>query len=152
MTFFLGRERALKKLMIAAMALAVLSVPAVSSACHVTEVVGEADCNGWSLCTTVYFTSSADSGSLAYTVTILDGSGEEVTSFGETLTITHEPGEGYYEFCYDGVWEGEHQVTDATVVLTSALDGQDPTTFTFDLDCTVDSDHVSLGALKAQYR
>ena len=142
----------MKRIMILAALLGAMALPTLAGACHVVEVSGDANCNGWNLCTTVYFTSSVDQGSLAYTVTILDGLGEEVTSFGETLTITHEPGAGNYEYCFEGVWEGEHQVTDATVVLTSSLDGQTPTTFTFDLDCTVSDENISFGTLKAQYR
>lgn len=132
--------------------LVALALPGVSSACHVTDVNGSADCNGWNLCTTVFFISQFDEGSLAYTVTILDGTGEEVTSFGETLIITHEPGEGYFEYCFDGVWDGEFMVSNPTVVLTSALNGQDPTTFTFDLNCTVADEAITLDAVKATYR
>lgn len=129
-----------------------LTLPGIAGACHVTDVNGQADCNGWNLCTTVYFTSSVDQGSLAYTVTILDGTGAEVTSFGETLVITHEPGAGEFEYCFEGLWEGEYMVSNPTVVLTSALDGQAPTTFTFDLDCTVAEEAITLDAVKASYR
>jgi len=87
-----------KKLTVFLIGLVALAIPALSSACHVTEVSGDANCAGWSLCTTVYFTSSVDEGSLAYSVTVLDESGTEVTSFGETLVISHEPGEGYFEY------------------------------------------------------
>lgn len=142
----------MKKILILAVGLLALAVPAVASACHVTEVSGDANCLGWSLCTTVHFTNSVDSGSLAYAVTVIDGEGVEITSFGETLTITHEPGAGDYEYCFEGVWEGEYAVADAIVQITSSLDGQNPTVFTFDLDCTVDSDTATLGSLKAQYR
>ena len=142
----------MKKLMILTLGLVALALPSISSACHVTEVMGDANCGGWSLCTSVYFTSSVDEGSLAYTVTVLDGDGQEVTSFGETLVISHEPGAGTFEYCFDGEWDGEYAVTDATVVITSALDGQEPAVFTFDLDCTVDSDAATLSSLKAQYR
>ena len=122
---------------IMALGLAALLLPSISSACHVTDVDGNADCNGWSLCTSVYFVSSVDQGSLEYTVTIIDGDGGEVTSFGETLIITHEPGTGIFEYCFEGSWVGEYEVSNATIVLTSALDGQNPTVFTFDLMCTV---------------
>jgi hypothetical protein len=142
----------MKRSLILAALMAAVALPTVAGACHVVNVSGDASCNGWSLCTTVYFTSSVDQGSLAYTVTILDGLGEEITSFGETLTITHEPGAGNYEYCFEGVWDGEHQVADATVLLTSSLDGQTPTTFSFDLGCTVSDRKATFGALKAQYR
>nr|MEE4268056.1 hypothetical protein [Candidatus Krumholzibacteria bacterium] len=142
----------MKKLLILALSLVALALPTLSSACHVTEVTGEADCLGWNLCTTIYFTESADNGSLAYSVTILDGDGIEVTSFGETVMVSHEPGAGDYEFCFEGIWEGEYQVANATVQLTSSLDGGAPTVFTFDLDCSVSSERVVLGALKAHYR
>lgn len=142
----------MKKLLILMIGLLALTMPAISSACHVTEVVGEADCNGWSLCTTVYFTSSVDEGSLEYNVMVVDGEGNLITSFGETLMITHEPGAGDYEYCFDGIWDGEYQVSGATVQLTSALDGEEPTIFTFDLDCTVADETSSLGSIKAQYR
>ena len=142
----------MKKLLFLALGLVVLAFPTVASACHVTEVTGDATCLGWNLCTTIFFTDGTDSGSLAYSVTILDADGQEVTSFGETVMASHEPGEGEYEFCFEGLWEGEYELTDATVQLTSSLDGQDPTVFTFDLECTVGSQLVKLGALKAQYR
>jgi hypothetical protein len=142
----------MKKLIIMTAILAVAAFPVLSSACHVTEVNGDANCEGWNLCTSVYFTSGTDQGSLEYTVTILDGSGDEVTSFGEILTITHEPGEGTYEYCFDGLWEGVYQVAEATVVLTSSLDGQAPTVFTFDLNCSVGTDRTSIDQLKANYR
>jgi hypothetical protein len=66
--------------------------------------------------------------------------------------VSHEPGAGDYEFCFEGIWEGEYQVANATVQLTSSLDGGAPTVFTFDLDCSVSSERVVLGALKAHYR
>ena len=140
----------MKKIMI--LALVALAIPTISAACHVTEVTGNADCDGWNLCTSVYFVSNVDEGSLAYTVTVLDGNGDEVTSFGETLIITHEPGAGTFEYCFSGIWDGEYEVSEATVVLTSSLDGQNPTMFTFDLDCMVDNEKASWGSLKAQYR
>ena len=142
----------MKKILILALGLLALTIPAVASACHVTEVAGNADCSGWELCTSVYFVSSVDEGSLEYSVTILDADGEEVTSFGETLVITHEPGAGDFEYCYSGIWDGTYQVSGATVVLTSALDGQNPTVFTFDLECTVGAEDASLGSLKSMYR
>lgn len=138
--------------MFLSVALVALLIPGLALACHVVDVEGNADCNGWSLCTTVYFTSNVDSGELAYTVTVMEATGEEITSFGETLTITHEPGAGNYTYCFEGVWEGEHMAYDPIVEITSSLDGQYPTTFTFDLDCTVDEDAASFGSLKAQYR
>jgi len=142
----------MKKLLVYVCALVALTFPAISSACHVTAVIGDANCNGWNLCTTVYFTSSVDQGSLEYTVTILDGAGEEITSFGETLTITHEPGAGDYEFCFEGIWEGQYEVSEATVLITSALDGQNPTTFEFELECLVDDGATVFGGLKAIYK
>lgn len=142
----------MKKLTLLGLGLVALALPCISSACHVTDTWGNADCDGWSLCTSVYFSSSVDEGSLEYTVTIVDGYGNEVTSFGETLTITHPPGEGTYDYCFEGTWEGEYFVSDATVVITSALDGQDPTVFTFELECTVESEETTFGSLKALYR
>lgn len=142
----------MKKIIILALGLLALTVPAVASACHVTEVVGNADCTGWELCTSVYFVSSVDEGSLEYSVTVIDGAGAEVTSFGETLIITHDPGAGNFEYCFSGAWDGNYQVSGATVVLTSALDGQTPSIFTFDLECTVAADDASLDSIKSMYR
>jgi len=141
-----------KKIAICTVALVALFLPCIASACHVTEVHGDADCNGWSLCTSVYFSSSVDEGSLAYSVTVFNGDGEEVTSFGETLTISHDPGEGIFEYCFDGFWDGTYSVSGARVVITSALDGEAPTIFEFDLDCTLDQDTMSFGAVKSMYR
>ncbi len=142
----------MKKILILALGLLTLTLPAVASACHVTEVEGNADCGGWELCTSVYFISSVDEGSLEYSVTIFDGQGEEVTNFGETLLITHEPGSGNFEYCFSGEWDGDYQVAGATVVLQSALDGQNPSAFDFDLECTVASDEVSFDSVKSMYR
>ena len=142
----------MKKILILALGLLALTLPAVASACHVTQVGGNADCSGWELCTSVYFTSSVDEGSLEYNITLLDDNGDEITSFGETLTISHEPGAGYFEYCYSGEWDGTFQVSGATVVLTSALDGQNPTVFTFDLECTVADEDISFDSVKSMYR
>lgn len=141
----------MKLLFIYAACLAVVAMPAISTACHVTDVWGNADCNGWELCTTVYFNSSVDEGSLEYTVAIYDGNGDMIYNFGETLTISHDPGEGTYEYCFSGIWEGEYLVSGATVKLTSSLDGENPTCFTFDLECTVDTEDTSFGQLKARF-
>jgi hypothetical protein len=141
-----------KKLTLFSLGLVALALPCLSSACHVTDTWGNADCDGWNLCTTVYFSSNVDEGSLEYTITIIDLDNNVVTSFGETLTITHSPGEGTFEYCFEGVWDGEYFVTNATVVITSALDGQNPTVFTFDLACTVDSEDSTFGSLKALFR
>jgi len=141
-----------KKLIILVMSLLAISVPAMSFACHVTEITGDADCFGWSQCTNVYFTSSVDEGSLTYTVTILDGDGTEVTSFGETQTVSHDPGAGIYEFCFSGDWVGDYEVTNATVVISVVFDDDDPEVFTFDLACSVDNEGTSWSGLKAQYR
>jgi len=122
-------------------------------ACHVVEIEGNADCDGWSHCTYVYFSSSVEQGNLEYTITILNGDGEEVTSFGEELTINHNTGTaGVFEYCFEGEWDGEFEVTDPTVVISVIFDGQTPVVFDFDLDCTVNNEDTSWSSLKAMYR
>ena len=142
----------MKKMWLFMAALAALAMPAASFACHVVDVEGNADCNGWSLCATVYFTSSVDSGYLEYTVAVIDGSGEPVTGFAEGLIITHEPGAGNFEYCFSGYWDGTHSVSNATVIITASLDEVDPVEFTFYLDCTLAEDAMTFGGVKAMYR
>jgi hypothetical protein len=142
-----------KKLLIVSIALFALLVPTLASACHVTNVDGNADCNGWSLCADVFFTSEVDAGRLEYSVVVRDVTGEIVTGIDELVHVYPEPGvAGEFTFCFEGIWEGEYIVSQPVVEITANLVNRPGTTFTFDLNCTVDEETTTFSSLKAQYR
>ncbi len=142
----------MKKILFVSLALVAMLVPAIASACHVNVVEGNADCNGWSLCARIYFTSDVDTGVLEYTVVVRDMTGAPIITLEEAVPVSHEPGEGEYEFCFEGVWEGEYIVANPVVELTANLEGQHSRLFNFPLDCTVDNEDTTFSSLKAQYR
>ncbi len=142
----------MKKLNIVALVLLALTLPVLSFAAQVTGTTANADCDGWSLCVTVFFDLPTDQGSLAYTVTIIPGNGSDILSFGETLVVTHPTDQGSHEFCFGDVWESEFFVANSTVAIYSALDGLNPTVSSYILECTVDAEESSFGRVKALFR
>ena len=140
------------KFILMSIALLALLVPALAAACHVNVVEGNADCNGWNLCARIYFTSDVDTGVLEYTVTVREVTGAPIITLEEAVPVSHEPGAGEYEFCFEGIWEGEYIVDQPVVELTANLAGQPARVFTFPLNCTVDEENISFSAVKAQYR
>ncbi|RLB60450.1 MAG: hypothetical protein DRH08_15390 [Deltaproteobacteria bacterium] len=142
----------MKKLLILAVGLLALTIPALASANHVTSVTGNADCDGWSICPTVYFLPNAVDGSLCYSVTLLDADYTVVTTITATETIIPPDGGGSAEYCFDGLWEGNFVITGGTVVFAAALNGDNPTVFLFDLECTVANENISFDSIKSIYR
>ena len=142
----------MKNLKIVALVLLVLALPVLSFASEVTGTAAHADCDGWSLCTTVFFDSPTDEGSLAYTVTIIPGDGSDVITFGETLVVTHPTDQGSHEFCFGGPWESGFFVANSTVAIYSAIDGLNPAVSSFILECAVDAEESSFGRVKALFR
>ena len=142
----------MRKLLILAVGLLALTIPALASANHVASVTGNADCDGWSICAIVDFLPDAVDGSLAYSVTLLDADYAVVTTLSETETILAPDGGGPDEYCFSGLWDGNFVVTGGTVVFASALNGDNPTVFLFDLECTVANENVSFDTIKSMYR
>jgi len=143
----------MKRLILSIAALA-LVLPSLALACHVTEVTGNADCQGWSMCATVSFSGSVYEGTLNYTVHLLDDQNQEVNTFelSEVVSRPQDSCAGEYTFCFEGQWEGTYQSNGFLVKMEADLNGGASQCFQTSLSCTVDSDDVSFGAVKALYR
>lgn len=142
----------MNKMNIVALVLLALALPVLSFGAQVTGTTSNADCDGWSLCTTVFFDSPTDQGSLAYTITIIPGDGSDVIVFGDTLDVTHPTDQGSHEFCFGDVWDSEFFVANSTVAIYCALDGLNPTVSSYVLECAVDAEESSFGRVKALFR
>ncbi len=139
--------------MITLTALLILALPTLALACHVTEVTADADCNGWNLCATVYFTSSVDEGNLCYQVLLFDDTGAEVNRIEVCQVVSHEVGVGgEFTYCFSGIWDGEYQSGGFHVEICASLNGGTAQSYQFDLNCTVDDESTSFSSVKALYR
>ncbi len=142
----------MKRMLTIAVFLALVA-PTLALACHVTEVTADANCNGWNLCATVYFTDSVDTGNLCYQLLLFDDTGAEVNRVEVCQVVGHEPGNGgYYTYCFDGIWDGEYLSSGFHVQICASLNGGTAQSFDFDLNCTVDDETTSFSSVKAQYR
>jgi len=142
------------KRLILTIATLALVLPSMALACHVTEVTGNADCQGWSLCATVSFSGSVYEGTLNYSVRVFDDQKQEVNTFelSEVVSRPQDSCDGEYTFCFDGQWEGTHQSNGFLVKMQADLNGGTAKCFQTWLSCTVDDEEISFGAVKALYR
>ncbi len=143
------------KRLISLTVLLALAIPALAMACHVTEVNGTADCDGWALCATVYFSDSVYSGTLNYQIIITDDAGNEVNRITASEVVSRDQGTcgGLYTYCFDGLWDGDHYSANGFhVQMCANLNGSTAQTDIFDLSCTVDDSQASFGSVKALYR
>jgi hypothetical protein len=69
---------------------ALILLPGLASATHITEVTGNADCEDWNASATVHWRSTVFAGDLDYSVVLFDAGGAEVTRFEWAGAITRD--------------------------------------------------------------
>jgi len=141
-----------------AVIMAVLLVPMLASATHITDLVGLADCEGWAADLTVHWRSTVWAGDLDYVVVLTNADGEELEVFEGAMELVRDDGQDQV-YSFGGVWEGMYQSDGFTATGTFHLvaphgeDVEESTMgFEVDLGCTVDESNQSWSSLKASYR
>ena len=99
--------------------IAVLLIPAVSSATHITALDFTSDCNGWSADVTVRFRSTIYEFDADYTVTLVDSEGAEMEVQNWAGTLSREDGAYVVQsFQYGDDWSVNAPPGDYTVVIS----------------------------------
>lgn len=153
----------MKRLMVLGFALlAVLVLPVVASATHLTDFDGTADCDGWCATYTISWHSQVFEAELEYAVVLMNDEGDVLNEIVVSETITREPGSEavqFYEIC--APWEGNFVASYFTVLMAFELTAPSGTggadqvsSFGAEimLECTVDADDTNWGSLKSLYR
>ncbi len=141
------------------LAIALLSValmaPGMASATTLTGLDAMGNCEAWALEASVHWGWSTLQANLDYVVTLTDLDGnvlEEVVYAGVLTRPQGSPVNQVYEF--SGNWEGTHYAPGFIMTGFVHLVGPNNDTtleFSETLDCTVASEDVSWGTLKAYY-
>ncbi len=148
----------MRKLMIlGAVMLSLLMVPAMASATHFTNIVGVSDCDGYSADAGVHFRSTAASMDLSYTITLSNMDGDVLETITDSMTVING---GDVVLNFSGLWEADAESESGFTVLgvfdlVSTFPGgvdEDHIEFSNVLSCTVDSENVSFDSVKSMYR
>ncbi len=144
-------------LILSSVLMAVLLLPALASATHVTNLVAIADCEGFTAQVDVHFRSTADFLDLHYEVAVMDDDMEIVMISGDLHIL--QDGEQDISFIiselFNTALDGAY-VVNGTISLTSPYPGgvdEDMVEFSNPIECgSVANDEVSFESLKALYR
>jgi hypothetical protein len=146
----------MRKLMIlSAVMLSLLMLPAMASATHFTYLTAMGDCIGYAAETGVHFRSTVDSFDLDYTVTLSDMDGVVLETFSDAMTVT---GSGDIVLNFSDEWTvfatGRFTVAGTYHLVSTYPGGVDEETVEFsnEIQCTVASEDVSFDSVKSMYR
>ncbi|PID81978.1 hypothetical protein CSB20_00140 [bacterium DOLZORAL124_64_63] len=138
--------------------MAILMLPAFASATHITNVVGMAECDGFSASVDVHFRSNAEYLDLAYTVEVLDADMNVVHTATNTLHVV-KGDDADITVMIDEAW---NTLPDGTYTIRVNMDLTSPypggvDTDTHSCETTVDcgavaNDVINFESLKALYR
>jgi|GEM_PF-1669190 len=90
--------------------LAVIVLPGMATATHMTTVSVNGDCDGWTATVDVHFRSSVFEADLDFVILLLDSEGVELERFEHASVITRDAESGAdVVYNFGGTWEGLFQ-------------------------------------------
>jgi len=138
--------------------MAILMLPALASATHITDVVAMGDCSGFNASVDVHFRTTAEYFDLDYTVQVLDADMNEVYMVSGMMTVMQEDMADVtvmIEEMWDTLPDGAYTII-ATIDLTSPYPGgMDEESYTYEntVECgSVANEEINFEAVKALYR
>ncbi len=145
-------------LLMSTVLMAVLLLPALASATHITEVVAIGDCYGFNAQLDIHFRSTAPSADLHYEVAVMDMDSNEIVMLSGDMVVMQEDSQDVTVMLSEmwGIDLDGSFVVNGTITLSSAYPGgldEDMVTFESSLDCgSVSTDATSFESLKSMYR
>lgn len=144
-------------LLLSSVLLAMLALPGLASATHITDVVAMGDCDGFNAQVDVHFRSDAEFLDLHYDVVVLDDDMEMVTVSGD-VHVLHEDTQDVsilvsdlFNTSLDGYFVVSGDIT-ITAPFPNGVDIESAH-FENNIECgSVDNDAVSFENVKAMYR
>lgn len=150
----------MRKLMIlSAVMLSLLMLPAMASATHFISMDGGSDCLGYNASVGVHFRYLVDDMDLTYTVTLSDMNGMVLETITDSMVVA-QGSERDIVLDFSGMWSVDATSADGFTVhgifeLVSEYSGgvdEDSIEFSNVLSCTVATEAVSFDSVKSLYR